>query len=355
MQDIRTRIKYQLPGIKKRRLQLGILTAALGMLFFSGLATAAYIKKTVETPNNGSSEQVSFSVKNGESLDQVSANLEKSKLVKSDFIFSLYMKASKRSGRIQAGEYQIAGNLNMKDVAGIITAGQVISTRVTIPEGWTLEKMSDRVAAQKISTKEQFLAAVKYTKTRDQGYDFLSGLSEGDSLEGFLYPDTYELSKNADENELITKMLNNFNTKFTNDLREKVKTSGMNTFEVVTLASMVESEAVTKEDRKLVAGVFEKRLDLGMPLQSDVTVLYALKTNKKDVNYKDIQVDSPYNTYKVAGLPAGPICSPSIEAIDAVLNPTKSNYLYFLAAPDGKVYYAATIEQHNQYKAKYLN
>jgi UPF0755 protein len=308
----------------------------------------------VESPNSTESTKKSFSVKSGQSLDEIAKNLETAKLIKSDFVFSLYMKASKRAKKIQAGDYQIPANLNMKDVAGIITFGQVNATKITIPEGWTLDQIGDYLEKQKVVKKADFMAAAKYQADRDKKYSFLSEMKEGDSLEGFLYPDTYELSKNADSNEIITKMLTNFDKKFA-DLQSKVSGSGMNTFEVVTLASVVEREAVSQADRKMVAGVFEKRLDLGMPLQSDVTVLYALKSTKKDVSYADTQVDSPYNTYKVAGLPAGPICNPSIVAIDAVLNPTKSNNLYFLAAPDGKVYFSATVEQHNILKAKYLN
>jgi UPF0755 protein len=324
------------------------------VIIIFGLISAAYVKRTVENPNSTDATKKGFSVKQGQSLDEVAKNLEAAKLIKSDFVFSLYMKASKRAKKIQAGDYQIPGNLNMKDVAGIITFGQVSATRITIPEGWTLDQIGDYLEKQKVVKKADFLASAKYQAERDKKYSFLGELKEGDSLEGFLYPDTYELSKDADSNEIITKMLANFEKKFSG-LQGKVAGSGMNTYEVVSLASMVEREAVSAADRKMVAGVFEKRLDFGMPLQSDVTVLYALKSTKKDVTYADTQVDSPYNTYRVVGLPAGPICNPSIVAIDAVLNPTKSNYLYFLAAPDGKVYFSTTVDQHNALKAKYLN
>jgi UPF0755 protein len=129
----------------------------------------------------------------------------------------------------------------------------------------------------------------------------------------------------------------------------------MNSFEVVTLASIVEREAPKTEDRKKIAGIFENRLNDGMALQSDVTVQYALKTDKKDISYADTQVDSPYNTYKVKGLPIGPICNPSLDSIDAVLFPTKTSFSYFLAASDGTVYYSNTLEEHEAKKAKYLN
>lgn len=353
MQDIhKNNLKFKY--VKSKFWKRVLPVVGIGALIIFGISYGLYVKKTIESANNGSGEKVNFTVKAGESLDQISKNLEDAKIIKSDFIFSLYIKASKRSGSIQAGEYQIAGNLNMKEVAGIITAGQVFSNRITIPEGWTLDKMAARVASQGIATKGEFLTAAKYQKSRDGKFLSLADLKEGDSLEGFLYPDTYELSKKANANELITKMLTNFDQKLTPEIRAKIKTSGMNTYEVVTLASMVEREAVKESDRKLVAGVFERRLNLGMPLQSDVTVLYALKQDKKSVTWEDTKVDSPYNTYKVVGLPAGPICAPSIQSINAVISPTKSDYLYFLAAPNGTVYYSTTVEQHNVYKEKYL-
>ncbi len=244
-------------------------------------------------------------------------------------------------------------NLNMVDLSQVITLGKVVTTKITIPEGWTNQKIQGRITANTIINSNDWESAVKYDPEKYK-YDFLKELKKGDSLEGFLYPDTYQVSLKPTADDIVKKMLDNFNKKLSNDDREQIKKSGMNTFEVVTLASIVEREAIEETDRKLVAGVFEKRLEIGMPLQSDITVLYALNSTKKNVTWEDTQVDSPYNTYKISGLPLGAVCNPSIQSIQAVLYPTKSNYLYFLAAPDGVIYYSSTVEGHNINKVKYL-
>lgn len=323
------------------------------MALVFGSIFAAMYSNAVNTPNKGSSAQQVFVISSGQGLEKIANNLHDQKLVSNVFVFELYMKAAGLSGKVQAGEYKIAGNLNMKNLAQLITLGKITTNKITIPEGWTNVQIGNYLESNTTITKAQFLAAAKYDPTRDS-YSWLSGMSSGQSLEGFLYPDTYQISLHPTADEVVKKMLANFDKKLTPAMRAQIKTSGMNTYEVVTLASVVEKEAVKTADRKLVAGVFEKRLSLGMPLQSDVTVLYAEGREKGEVSYLDTQVNSPYNTYKVAGLPAGPVCNPSIESIQSVLSPTKSNYLYFLAAPDGTVYYAATVDQHNSNKAKYL-
>jgi UPF0755 protein len=346
-------IQHSVKPTKKKYALLIAGIALFAFLLISAFGFALWYKSTTNTQASKDKATKVFVIKSGEGSGDISKRLKDDGLINNYLAMILYLNQQKMGDKVQAGEYQIPGNLTIKEVANIITLGKVVTTKITIPEGWDIDKMGDYLAKNTTITKAEFEAAARYDSKRDS-YEFLDGMTEGQTLEGFLYPDTYQLSLKPTANEVVEKMLKNFDEKLTAADREGIKKSGMTTFEVVTLASMVEREAVTLADRRLTAGVFENRLNIGMPLQSDVTVLYALKSSKKDVTWADTKVASPYNTYYVPGLPVGPICSPSIEAIEAVIFPAKSSYLYFLAAPNGKVYYSATIDGHNINKARYL-
>jgi UPF0755 protein len=185
-------------------------------------------------------------------------------------------------------------------------------------------------------------------------YDFLADIPQyATSLEGYLFPDTYYFNYGDTAIEVAKTMLANFGEKLTSKLRSEIKNQGKTIYEIVTMASLIEKEAATDTDRKLISGVLWKRLDAGMRLQVDATVLYATgKTGS--VSIEDTKTDSPYNTYMHAGLPAGPICSPSLNSILAAIYPQDSPYWYYLATPEGKTIFSKTLEEHNAAKYKYL-
>lgn len=209
--------------------------------------------------------------------------------------------------------------------------------------------MGERLEANGIVTKKDFLEAAK----KDYDYDFLEGKPSTVDLEGFLYPDTYIFEKDVTADEVVGKMLENFDKKLTADIKAKADKSDLSLYEIVTLASVVEREVAKPSDRRLVASVFSNRLEIGMALESCATIQYITGENKKQFTYAETRVASPYNTYINRGLPPGPIGSPSIDSILAVIEPEDSGYLYFLSA-DGTTYFSRTFEEHEAKKARYL-
>jgi len=321
-----------------------ILIVLLTMLSF------ALYMRTFMYSQNQITKTTEFTISKGEDVRAVTKSLSEKKIIKKGWPFLLYLKYKGLSGQLIAGVYLIDPKLTPMEVADILTNGKVASKRITIPEGWTINEIGDYLEKNKIVTKKDFIAA-----TKDKyNYDFLKSKPDNVGLEGYLFPDTYQISYRESSSDIINKMLKNFGKK-TGDsqLTAEIAGSGMSLHQVITLASIVEREASKPEDRKVVAGIFLSRLQEGMPLQSDVTVLYALGVNKKTLTNEETQIASPYNTYVNKGLPIGPINNPGLDSIDAVLNPSMTEYRYFLAA-DGVVYYSKTLAEHQEKVAKYL-
>jgi len=185
-------------------------------------------------------------------------------------------------------------------------------------------------------------------------YQFLESVPAGSDLEGFLAPDTYQLGAQSDAAAFVAMALDNFDKELTPRMRQDIAAQGKSVFEIVAMAAMLEKEVRTLDDKKLVAGILWKRLDAGMPLQVDSTLLY-YKVPGADSGAVDKEVNSPYNTYRFAGLPAGPICNPGIESIEAAIYPVKSDYWYYLNAADGKTIFSRNYGEHLINKAKYID
>ncbi|MDD3679168.1 MAG: endolytic transglycosylase MltG [Patescibacteria group bacterium] len=330
----------------KKMIVFGLLVLIVCVTFFVAIT---FVQSTLKTPNSGDPTQISFVIESGQGLESISKNLVEEGLIKNHFIFGLYLKFEGRAGSIQAGEYLIAKNLKMTEVADIITKGNIVSNRVTFPEGWTIEKIADRLAAKGIVSKIDFINAAK----KDYDYWFLKDKPLSTDLEGFLYPDTYEFAKDVTADQIVKKMLDNFDKKMIPELREKAESSKMNFYDVVKLAAIVEREVAKAEDRKLVASVFLNRLSVNMALESCATIQYITGENKTQFTIQETRIESPFNTYINRGLTPKPIGNPSIDSITAVLDPKDSDYLYFLSA-DGKTYFSYTLDEHNQKKAIYL-
>jgi UPF0755 protein len=325
-----------------------VIIIAIGIVCLLGFLF--YASQMVKAPNSTDSTKSVFVITEGQGSGEVAKNLEKENLIKNRFIFVLYLNYKGVGDKVQAGEYEIARNLSMIDVASLVTTGKIVTNKITIPEGWTIEQIGDYLAKNTEVKKEDFLLATK----KSYDYAFLADKPKDANLEGYLYPDTYMLSVNPTADEVVKKMLDNFDRKYTEEIRNKAKGSNMSTYEVVTLASIVEREVAKADDRKLVASVFLNRLNYDMPLESCATIQYILKVNKKQFTYEETRTPSPYNTYILKGLPEGPIGNPSIDSISAVLFPEKSNYYYFLSA-GGTTYFSKTIEEHNAKKVQYLD
>lgn len=335
---------------KKKKTGFYVFAGLIFVFLIFVFSLGFWIKDTVKSPNSGSTEKKSISIISGQGLEEIANNLEKAGLVKNSFVFGLYLKYKGMAGKVMAGEYQIPQNLTMIELTQLITEGKIVTNRITIPEGWTIDQIGDYLEKNTVIKKTDFLAAAR----KKYDYEFLTDRPEGADLEGYLYPDTYILSSKPDADEVVEKMLNNFDLKLTADLRTKVKSSNLTSYEVVTLASIVEREVVSTKDRKIVAGIFLNRLNNDMPLESCATIQYILKENKKQFSYEETRTSSPYNTYVNTGLPSGPIDNPSIDSIEAVLAPEKTNYFYFLTGNDGQTYFSVTLDEHNEKKASYL-
>jgi UPF0755 protein len=336
---------------KKKKTGLLIFTGVLAFLLIATFLFGLWIKTTIENPNSKNNEKKSVTIANGQGLEEISNELKDAGLVRNTFVFGLYLKYKGMAGRVMAGEYQIPRNLTMIELASLITEGKIVTNKITIPEGWTIDQIGDYLEKNTNIKKVDFEAATQ----KKYNYNFLTGRPDGADLEGYLYPDTYILTSKPTADEVVKKMLDNFDLKFTDTIRAKAINSNMTNFEIVTLASIVEREVAKTEDRKIVAGIFLNRLNNDMPLESCATIQYILKENKKQFSYEETRTPSPYNTYINAGLPKGPIGNPSIDSIEAVISPEKTNYFYFLTGDDGQTYFSITLDEHNEKKARYLN
>jgi len=330
----------------------------LGLAVLFLLFPVIYFLKEVYTAPGDINNTKIFTISSGEGAKQVSINLEKEGIIKDHYAFLFYVYAKNNYKNIQAGDYLLSSGMNIADIVKMIVNGNISQRKITIPEGWDLRDIADYFQSQGISTREDFYSIVgEPTKTDNNinisGYGF-PGKPSGLSLEGYLFPDTYYVGYGDNAETIIKKTLENFDQKITTEMKAEAKAQGKSTFEILTMASLIEKEVKTYHDKQIVSGILWNRLNKGMPLQVDSTVLYANGGDASKVYTDDTKIDSSYNTYKYKGLPLGPICNPGIDSVEAALNPITSNYYYYLSAPDGTTHFSKTLEEHNINKVKYL-
>jgi len=305
----------------------------------------------------GFTETKFFLVKRGEGIKEISNNLKKQDLIQSTFLFRLYALIRGVAGNLQAGEYLLSSSMNIPEIVKKISSGDIIKEQITIIEGWNLRDIGwyfeDRGMFQ---TEELFELVGDLAKSKDFSleFGFLKDKPKNLGLEGYLFPDTYEINKGIPLEEIVRKILKNFDRKLTPRLREEINRQGKTIFEIVTMASLLEKEVKTKEDKELVSGILWKRLETGMPLQVDATITYITGKKTTKISIEETQINHPYNTYKYLGLPPGSICNPGLESILAAMYPKSSQYWYYLSIPEGKTIFSKTLEEHNYAKAKYL-
>jgi UPF0755 protein len=314
-----------------------------------------------------STEAVTFLVEKGEGAKEVSINLKKEGLIRWKSLFRAYVLIKGISGELKAGGYSLSKSMNIPEIVEKIASGEVIKKKITIIEGWNL-----RDIGWYFENKGEFLAEelfelvgfplIDYSKTTDlplpkdfsQEFNFLEDKPKNLALEGYLFPDTYEILPQATLEDIVKKTLTNFDKKLNQDLRGEISSLGKTIFETVTMASLIEKEVKTLEDKKIVSGILWKRLKNNMPLQVDATIAYITAKKTTEVSAEETKIDSPYNTYKYRGLPLGPICNPGLESIEAAIYPEDSEFWYYLSTPEGETIFSKTLEEHNAAKAKYL-
>jgi len=310
-----------------------------------------YIWQSIYLPKSFSPEEVIFSVKNGEGSKEISVNLERAGLIKWGPALRLYVQFKEVAGKLQAGSYRLSPSMTIPEIVDKFVNGDVANEKITFPEGFNLKKI------KKSFEDSEFLKTVDLGEFKiidfKEEFDFLSDTPNEASLEGFLFPDTYFFEPPMQEEEVARIFLNNFGEKIS-PYQDEISAKELTLFDIVTMASLIEKEVQTKEDKELVSGIFWKRIELGKPLESCATIAYIKGVDQWLYSFDDTRIESPYNTYLHAGLPPGPICNPGLESILAALYPKDSDYWYYLSTPEGETIFSKTFEEHSLAKEKYL-
>ncbi len=319
-----------------------ILILFLGFFIWQGI----YISKDFT-----SLEEKFFPVEKGQGLFQIGENLEKQGLIKSRFLFDFYVISKKKQSNLQAGQYLFNPSMTIAEIGEKIISGDVYKIKITIPEGFTLKQTEERLT---LNLTRNVLVNIKINEFIDE-YDFLKDAPNSASLEGFLFPDTYYFYPQRDTEEIVKVFLDNFDKKLTSELKNEIQNQGKTIFEIITMASMIEKEVLTIEDKKTVSGILWKRLENKMPLQVDATITYLTGGKTTKIGIEELKIDSPYNTYKYKGLPIGPICNPGLDSILAAIYPKDSDYWYYLSTPEGETIFSKTLKEHRINREKYLH
>ena len=304
-----------------------------------------------------SSDEIAlFTINKGQGVREIGNNLARANLIRYSFFFEIYLYFNKQGKSLKAGDYELSKSLTMSEIVSKIVAGDVIKKTITIIEGWDIGDISEYLEKEKIAMIEATLDFDNKEQRESyfsKSFSFLADKPKNNGLEGYLFPDTYSYSIEDKLEDIIKRMLSNFD-KMTKDLRAEISSQRKTVFEIIIMASMLEKEVKTLEDKKMVAGVLFNRLEIGMPLQVDSTITYITKKNTTAILKEELEIDSLYNTYKYRGLPYGPISNPGIESIKAAIYPTENNYLYYLSTKEGETVFSKTLKEHNQAINKYL-
>lgn len=328
-----------------------VVIPGLGLLWFKGaigpVDAESPFKMTIQIPE-------------GASTSQIADILVREEAIKSAFAMKIYAKMHGAQSALQAGNFVVSQTMSLSEILDVLMHGKSAQNRITIPEGYTLADIDALIAEKGLCDAGCFMASANATDWADvQTVDFLpkaSGLApRGAGIEGYLFPDTYSYDPaNFDAHGLIVNMLNGFRKK-ANDFYDEVQASGRSLHDIVTMASLIEEEAISDDERPVIAGILWKRYDEGMGLGVDAAVRYIQNKPTGALTVSDLNVDSPYNLRKFRGLPPGPIANPGLKSIEAALNPQDSRYWYYLHDPKGQIHYAVTNEEHNINKAEHLN
>ena len=363
----------------------GFKSFFISLLIFLGLISAGayfgyqYVQSSLQPVDASSKQYVTVQIPEGANVQTIGSTLEKSGLIKHGVIFAFYAKYKNYSD-LKSGYYNLQKSMSTEDIihelqkGGTAEAQEPALASLTIPEGYTIDQIAQAVGQLQGDFKEPLTADAFLSKVQDENFisqevakypSLLESLPTKESgvryrLEGFLFPATYSIKESTTIESLIDEMLATMDKTLAPHY-SAIKSKNLTVNELLTIASLVEKEGAKTEDRKLIAGVFYNRLNLGMPLQSNIAILYAQgklgqKISLADDAGIDTTINSPYNVYTKAGLMPGPVDSPSLDAIEASINQTKSDNLYFVAnVTDGKVYYAATQEEHDRNVAEHVN
>ena len=324
-----------------------------------------YISSTLKPVDPNSKEEIVVDIPIGSGVTSISNLLEESGIIKNARVFKYYVKFKNESSGFMAGNYVLNPSMTLDQIISSLKTGKVINEaaiKMTIPEGIHLKEITDIIANHTNHSAENVWKMLNDHEFIDSLMNQYPDLLTEDiydanvkfPLEGYLFPATYSFSEdNPSIEEIVTAMLDKTQSVIEN-YQLQMEEKEMTVHELLTMASLIEEEATEQVDRDQISSVFYNRMDAGMPLQTDPTVLYAKGKHQDRVYYKDLEIEDPYNTYKYPGLTPGPIANAGETSIEAALAPAETEYIYFLASPDGQVYFSITLEEHNEKKAKYI-
>lgn len=319
------------------------IAVVAAVLLGAGLFLAFGTSHTIERSDRDAGENIYMVVKPGTTASEISDRLMQLGVIDSRLRFWWLMKLQGDAGKFKTGTYAFTPHMDEQAVLDKLVVGDTTVVKFTIPEGFGIKEIAKRLADEGLVDEQEFLAEAKDFAP----YDYMKKRPNVRyAAEGYLFPDTYVIHSDVSAEGIMKMMAEDFDTRLTPALRQQAAAKGLSIHDLITLASLVEKEARYDEDRPIIAQVFFKRLQMGMPLQSDTTLQYLMAGPKEDVSIEDTKINSPYNTYQHEGLPPGPIASPGMKSILAVLNPANTDYLYFVADRQGHNHYSQTYDEH---------
>jgi UPF0755 protein len=316
----------------------------LALLTYSALEFLRY----EESPSGSGNDKKIVEIAPGRGFGAIIESLKQAGLIQNSLKFKILARIRGYDKKIRAGEYQLSSSMSPKDILEIITSGRVYLHKLTIPEGYTMREIAAEIANAGFVSEEEFIkAATDESFIRQKGID-------APSLEGYLFPDTYSFPKGVKAETIISAMLRRYHAVFRSEWKQRAKELGFSPHQTLTLASIIEKETGLASERPMVSSVFHNRLKRVMRLESDPTVGYGVENFNGHITRKDLERITPYNTYKIQGLPPGPIANPGAKAIEAALYPADTAFLFFVAKGDSSHYFSATYAEHQQAVKKYL-
>lgn len=323
---------------------------AVGSAVLAALVVIGWYWWALQPINRSATDSQIISYKSGESVDQLAAELEQKQLIRSSTAFTAYATLTGKRRMLQAGSYEVKASQSTPQIVTMVADGKIAADQLLLTEGETIFDLKAKMVKLGMSEADVTKAlAASYPNT------VLAQRPPGSSLEGYLFPDTYTLQKPYDAQKIIQQLITNFETQLNDtDFVQKWAAQGLSTHQALTLASIVEREVRSDEDRALVAQLYLNRLKIGMMLQADPTAIYAAELAGRYNGSIDLKINSPYNTYLVKGLPPGPIGNPGLRSMAAVADPEPNDNLYFISGKDGTTYFAKTYEEHQKNIDRYL-
>ena len=310
------------------------------------VAVGAVALRSLDQPYQGyAAPEIFVDIPHGLGVSAIGHRLVESGVIKNDWAFRLAVWRRGAARTLKAGEYRFTGQMRATDVVDRMVAGAVFLRPVTFPEGLTIAEMAGVFEAARLGTKAMFTAAAQ------RGSLVHEVDARADDLEGYLFPETYNLPRDAGAEMLVEQMSRRFLAVYDAKLREAARARGLTTRQVVTIASLIEKETSRPEERPLVSAVYQNRMRIGMGMQCDPTVIYALQQAGRwngNLTRENLQFDSPYNTYRYSGLPPGPIAAPGRASLEAAVAPADVPYIYFVSRNDGSHVFASTLDEHNR-------